>query len=123
MHIQKQYSRSSACDYFDTTSTLAITLITEIHVLLTHTFHIANDNGFQFFGYPIGRKRTDGSVQVVMCLFYSPTCSLLEDHLHVTPSLDFDVQLVTQLMMMMEKSCPEHIIRHYCCNFSSDLPI
>ena len=69
MHIHKQYSRSSACDYFDTTSTLAVTLMTEIHVLLTHTFHIANDNGFQIFGYPIGRKRTDGSIQVLMCLF------------------------------------------------------
>ena len=62
MHIHKQYSRSSACDYFDTTSTLAVTLMAEIHVLLTHTFHIANDNGFQFFGYLIGRKRTDGSI-------------------------------------------------------------
>ena len=110
MHIHKQYSQSSACDYFDTTSTLAVTLMTEIHVLLTHTFHIANDNGFQFFGYPIGRKRTDGSVWVEMCLFYPPTCSMLEDHLNVTPSLDLDVQLVTQLMMMMEKNCPECII-------------
>ena len=123
MYIHKQYSRSSACDYFDTTSILAVTLMTEIHVLLTHTFHIANDNGFQFFGYPIGRKCTDGSVRVVMCLFYPPTCSILEDHLNVTPSLDLDVQLVTQLMMMMEKNCPERIIRHYCCNFSGYLPI
>ena len=97
--------------------------MTEMHVLLTHTFHIANDNGFQFFGYPIGRKRTDGSVQVVMCLFYPPTCSMLEDHLNVTPSLDLDVQLVTQLMMMMEKNYPECIIRHYCCNFFDDLLI
>ena len=109
MHIHKQYSLSSACDYFDTTSTLAVTLMTEIHVLLTHTFHITNDNGFQFFGHPIGCKHTDGSVRVVMCLFYSPTCSMLEDHLSVTPSLDLDVQLVTQLMMMMKKNCPEHI--------------
>ena len=62
MYIHKQYSQSSACDYFDTTSTLAVTLMTEIHVLLTHTFHIANDNGFQFFGYPIGHKHTDGSI-------------------------------------------------------------
>ena len=120
MYIHKQYSRSSACDYFDTTSTLAVTLMTEIHVLLTHTFHIANDNGFQFFGYPIGHKRTDGSVWVVMCLFYPPTCSMLEDHLNVTPSLDLDVQLVTQLMMMMEKNCPECILQHYCCDFSDD---
>ena len=120
MHIYKQYSRSSACDYFDTTSTLAVTLMTEIHVLLTHTFHIANDNGYQFFGYPIGRKCTDGSVQVVMCLFYPPTCSLLEDYLSVTPLLNLNEQLVTRLMMMMEMNCSERIHRHYCCDFSDD---
>ena len=110
MYIHKQYTRSSACDYFDTASTLVVTLMTEIHVLLTHTFHIANDNGFQFFGSPIGPKHTDGSVRVVMCLFYPPTCSMLEDYLNVTPSLDLNVQLVTHLMMMMEKNCPEHIL-------------
>ena len=120
MYIHKQYSRSSACDYFDATSTLAVTLMTEIHVLLTHTFHIANDNGFQFFGYPIGRKRTDGSVRVVMCLFYPPTCSMLEDYLNVTPLLNLNVQLVTYLMMMMEKNCPERIFQHSCCDFSDD---
>ena len=41
---------------------------------------------------------------VFMCIL------MLEDHLNVTPSLDLDVQLVTQLMMMMEKNCPECII-------------
>ena len=76
MHINKHYSRSSACDYFDTTSALAVAIMTEIHVLLTRTFHIANDNGFQFFGYPIGRRRTDGSVRVVMCLLYPPLLAL-----------------------------------------------
>ena len=118
MHIHKQYSRSSACDYFDTTSTLAVTLMIEIHVLFTHTFHIANDNRFQFFGYPIGRKCTDGSIRVLMCLFYPPTYSMLEDYLN---SLNLNVQLVTHLMMMMEKNCPERILRHYCCDFSDDL--
>ena len=70
MHIHKHYSRSSACDYFDTTSPLAVAIMTELHALLTHAFHIANDNGFQFFGYPIECRRTDGSVRVVMCLLY-----------------------------------------------------
>ena len=110
MHIHKHYSQSSACDYFDTISTLAFAIMTEINSLLTHAFHIANDNGFQFFGYPIGRRRTDGSVQVVMCLLYPPTCSMLEDHLNINPSLDLDVQLVTHLMLMMEKTCPECIL-------------
>ena len=70
MHIHKHYSQPSSCDYFDTTSALAVEVMTEIHVFLTHAFHIANDNGFQFFGYPIGRQHTDGSVRVVMCLLY-----------------------------------------------------
>ena len=70
MHIHKHYSRPSSCDYFDTTSALAVAAMTEIHVLLTHTFHIVNDNGFQFFGYPIGCRRTDGFIRVVMCLLY-----------------------------------------------------
>ena len=66
-------------------------------------------------------KHTDGSVRVVMCLFYPPTCSMLEDHLNITPSFDLNVQLVTHLMVMMEKNCPECILRHYCCDFSDDL--
>ena len=85
--------------------------MTEIHALLTHAFHIATDNGFQFFGYPIGHRCTDGSVWVVMCLLYPPpTCSMLEDHLNITPSLNLDVQLVTHLMLMMEKICPARIL-------------
>ena len=80
--------------------------MTEIHNLFTHSFQIANDNGFQFYGYPIGHRRTNGNIRVVMCLLYPPTCSILEEHLNVTPSIDLDVQLVTTLMMMTEKSCP-----------------
>ena len=97
--------------------------MTEIHVLLTHTFHIANDNGFQFFGYPIGCKHTDGSIRVLMCLFYPPTYSILEDYLNVTPSLNLNVQLVTHLMMIMGKNCPECILQHYCCDFSDDIAL
>ena len=54
MHIYKGYSRPSACDYLDTDSYLAIDLLTVIHRLLTHSFQIVNDNGFQFYGYPLG---------------------------------------------------------------------
>ena len=101
MHIHKNYSQPSSCDYFDTTSTLAVDLMTEIHNLLTHSFGVANDNGFQFYGYPIGRRCTDGNIRVVMCLLYPPICSILEEHLDVTPSIDLDIQLVTNLMTMM----------------------
>ena len=123
MHIHKNYSRPSSCDYFDTTSTLAVDLVTEIHNLLTHSFRVANDNGFQFYGYPIGRWHTDGNIRVVMCLLYPPTCSILEEHLDVTPTRYLDIQLVTNLMTMMEKSCPECLLRNRCCELPSDLPI
>ena len=106
MHIHKNYSQPSSCDYFDTTSALAVELMIEIHNLLTHSFRVANDNGFLFYGYPIGRRHTDGNIRVVVCLLYPSTCSILEEHLNVTPFIDLDVQLVTNLMLMMEKSCP-----------------
>ena len=91
MHIHKNYSQPSSCDYFGITSTLAVDLMTEIHNLLTHSFQVINDNGFQFYGYPIGCRHADGSIRVVMCLLYPPTCSILEEHLDVTPSIDLDI--------------------------------
>ena len=97
--------------------------MTEIHSLLTHSFQVANDNGFQFYGYPIGHCCTNGNIRVVMCLLYPPTCYIIEEHLNVTPSVDLDVQLITNLMMMMEKSCPEHLLQHRCCELPGDLPV
>ena len=58
-----------------------------------------------------------------MCLIYPPTCSILEEHFDVTPSIDLDVQLVTNLLMMMEKSCQEGLLQHCCCELSGDLPV
>ena len=50
MHIHTDYSCSSASDYLDTEPCLAVDLSIEVHCLLTHSFQIANDNGFQFCG-------------------------------------------------------------------------
>ena len=121
MHIYKGYSRPSSCDYFDTSSELAISLSTEIHHHLTHSFQVANDNGFQFYGYPVGHCHTNGNVTVVMCLLHPPTCYIIEEHLNVTPSMDLDVHLMTNLMLMMEKSCPECLFWHHCCDLPRDL--
>ena len=101
MYIYKNYSHSSSCDYFDTSSELPIKLLTKIHHHLIHSFQVANDNGFQFHGYPVGRRRVNGNISVVMCLFYPPTCCIVEEHLDITPSMDLDVQLITNLMLMM----------------------
>ena len=121
MHIYKGYSRPSVCDYLDTDSYLAIDLLTVINHLLTHSFQIANDNGFQFYGYPLGQLCSNGNVRVVMCVFYPPTRSLVETHLDVTPAMDIDVQLVTCLLSLMTDSCPERLFRHLCCNVPDDL--
>ena len=87
-----------------------------------HSFRVANDNVFQFYGYPVGRHHTNGNIRVVMCLLYPPTHYIIEEHLDVTP-MDLDVQLMTNLMIMMEKSCPEHLFQHRCCDLPRGLPI
>ena len=121
MHIYKGYSHPSACDYLDTDSCLAIDLLTVIHRLLMHSFQIANDNGFQFYGYPLGRLRTNGNVRVVMSVLYPPTHSLVEMHLDITPTMDIDIQLVSCLMSLMMDSCPERLFQHLCCEVPDDL--
>ena len=115
MHIHTRYSCSSANDYLDTESSLAVDLSTEVHRLLTHSFQIANDNGFQFCGYPLGRLRTNGHVRVLMSIYYPPTHTLMETLTDITPAMDMDVQLVTCLLSLMTDSCPERLFNHSCC--------
>ena len=121
MHIHTCYSCFSAGDYLDTESNLAIDLSTEVHRLLTHSFQIANDNGFQFCGYPLGRLRTNGHIRVLMSIFHPPTRTLIETLTDVTPAMDMDVQLVTCLLSLMMDSCPERLFRHLCCEAPGDL--
>ena len=121
MHIHTCYSHSSASDYLDTESNLAIDLSTEVHRLLTHSFQIANDNGFQFCGYPLGRLHTNGHIRVLMSIFYPPTRTLVETLTDVTPAMDMAVQLVTCLLSLMTDSCPERLFSHLCCDAPSDL--
>ena len=118
MHIYKGYSRPSVCDYLDIDSCLAFDLLTVIHHLLMHSCQIANDNGFQFYGYPLGRLHTNGNVRVVMSVLYPPTRSLVETHLDITPTT---IQLVSCLMSLMTDSCPERLFRHLCCDIPDDL--
>ena len=121
MQVYKGYSHPSVCDYLDADSCLAIDLLTVTHHLLTHSFQITNDNGFQFYGYPLGRLRTNGNIRVLMSVLYSPTHSLVEMHLDITPAMDIDVQLVTCLLSQMTDSCPERLFRHLCCDVPDDL--
>ena len=86
-----------------------------------HSFQIANDNGFQFYGYPLGRLHTNGNIRVLMSVLYPPTHSLVETHLDVSPAMDIDVQLVTCLLSLMMDSCPERLFCHLCCDVPDDL--
>ena len=121
MHIHTHYSRSSASDYLDTESSLAIDLSTEVHRLLTHSFQIANDNGFQFCGYPLGRLHTNGHIRVLVSIFHPPTHTLVETLTDITPAMDIDVQLVTCLLLLMTDSRPERLFSHLCCDVPDDL--
>ena len=111
MHIHTRYSHPSASDYLDTDSCLAIDLLTVVHRLLTHSFQIANDNGFQFCGYPLSRLRTNGHI----------TSCLVETDFDVTPAMDINVQLVNHLLSIMTDCCPERLFRHFCCDVPDDL--
>ena len=116
MHIYKEFSRSSLSDYLDTYSELAVFLMARITHLLTYSFKIANENGFQFHGHVLGCCHTDGNVRVVMCLFYPPTSCIIEDHIDIISSMDVNVQLLTNLVIMIEKACPGCSIQHHHCD-------
>ena len=120
MHIHTCYSRSSASDYLDTESSSAVDLSTEVHRLLTHSFQIANDNGFKFCGYPLGQLRTNGHIRV-MSIFYPPTSTLVKTLTDITPTMSIDVQLVTCLLSLMMDSCPERLFSHLCCTTPDNL--
>ena len=119
MHIHTCYH--SASDYLDTDSCLAIDLLTVVHHLLTHSFQIANDNGFQFYGHPIGGLHTNGHIRVLMSVFYPPTSCLVETHVDITPAMDINVQLVNRLLSIMTDCCPERLFRYLCCDVPDDL--
>ena len=55
--------------------------------------------------------------------FHLSTHCLIEDHLDITPSMNLDAQLVTNLPMMMEKACPGCFFLHHCCDPLSDLSV
>ena len=110
MPIHKEYSRPSLSDYLDNHSELAIYLLAKITHLLTHSFQVANDNGFQFYGHTLGCCCINGNVSMVICLFYPPTNCIIEDHIDIIPSMDVDAQHLTNLVVI-EKA-------HLGCSFN-----
>ena len=49
---------------------------------------------------------TSGNAPVAMMLHYLPTCATLEEHIDILPTLSIDAQLITNLIIMMEKLNP-----------------
>ena len=61
MHEHQHCTKHTLSYYLDTNSESAIHLITKVTHVLTHSFWIANDNNFQFYGNVLG-LRTNGNV-------------------------------------------------------------
>ena len=91
--------------------------------LLTHSFQVANDNGFQFYAHMLGRHHTNGNVSMVMCLFYPPTRCIIEGHIGIIPSMDIDAQLLMNLVVMIEKACLGCSIQHHYCHQPLEIPV
>ena len=123
MHIHKEYFRPSLADYLDNHSEVAGCMLAKITHLLTHSFHIANDNGFQFYGHTLGHQCTNVNVCMIMCLFYPPMKCLIEDNIDIIPSMDVDTQLLTYLIAMIKKAHPGGSKQHRCCNQSLEIHV
>ena len=123
MHIHKEYSRPSLSDYLDNHSELAVYLLAKITHLLTHSFQVANNNSFQFYGHMLGHHRINDNVSMIMCLFYPPTNCIIEDHIDIIPSMDVDAQPLTNLVVMIKKACSGCSLQHHCCNQPLEIPV
>ena len=58
-----------------------------------------------------------------MCLFYPPISCIIEDYIDIIPSMDIDTQLLTNLVIMMEKVHLGSSIQHRCCNQLMQTPV
>ena len=115
MHKHQSCTKHALSYYLDTNSELAILLMTKVTHVLTHYFQIANDNNFQFNGFVLGHH-TNGNARVAMILHYLPTHATLEEHTDILSTLNCDTQLLTNLIIMMEKLNPGLSIHHTCCS-------
>ena len=122
MHEHQICTKHALSYYLDTNSELAILLMTKVTHVLTHSFQITNDNNFQFNGYVLG-CHTNGNARVAMILHYLPACATLEEHIDIFPTLNLDAQLLTNLIIMMEKLNPGLSICHTCCSHLLETPV
>ena len=118
MHIHTHYSGPSASDYLDTDSCLAIELR---FIIFLHTlFKLPMTMVFNFVDTLLADFVLMDTSEF-LCVFYPPTCTLVDTHLDITPAMDIDVQLVACLLSLMTDSCPEKLFHHLCCDVPDDL--
>ena len=122
MHKHQSCTRNALSYYLDTNSESGILLITKVTHVLTHSFWITNDNNFQFHGNVLG-VCTNGNARVAMILHYLPMHATLEKHVDILPTLSIDAQLITNLIIMIEKLNPGLSICHNCCSHLIETPV
>ena len=122
MHKHQSCTIHALSYYLDMDSESAILLITKVTHVLTHSFRITNDNSFQFNSFVLGHH-TNGNAQVAMILHYLPTHVTLEEHIDILPTLNIDAQLLTNIIIVMEKLNSVLSIRHTCCSHLLQTPV
>ena len=122
MHEHQSCTKHTLSYYPDTNSESAVHLITKITHVITHSFQNTNDNNFQFYGNVLG-LHTNGNARVAMILCYLSTHATLEEHVDILPTLSIDAQLITNLIIMMERLNPGLSICHTCCSHLIETPV
>ena len=76
----------------------------------------------QFNGFVLSHH-TNENARVAIILHYLPTYATLEEHIDILPTLNIDAQLLTNLIIMMEKLNPGLSIHHTCCSHLLETPV
>ena len=105
MHEAKPFSWLPLWYAYDCSLSLAICTMALIEHCLTHTFSVANDNGFHFHGHALGLS-PNKTVQVIMTLYDPSTCYEVDDHIDVEPYACITDQLLSNLIGQMERLQP-----------------
>ena len=84
MHESKLFSQLPLRYAYDCSSSLTKCTMALVEHYLTHTFDLANANGFHFHGQTLGLS-LNKTAQVTMTLYDPSTCYEVEDHVDVQP--------------------------------------
>ena len=105
MHKSKHFSRLPLGYAYDCSSSLAKCTMALVEHYLTHTFDLANANGFHFYGQTLGLS-LNKTVRVIITLYDPFTCYEVEDLIDVQPYADINTQFLSNLIDQMERLQP-----------------